>query len=67
MSASKSIARTAATGGALDPEFLEWSTSLPIDRRLLEEDCRGSVAHVQGLRAGGLVTDAEADTLIDAC
>jgi len=66
MSAPKSIARTAATGGALDPEFLEWSTSLPIDRRLLEEDCRGSVAHVQGLRAGGLLTEDEADTLIGA-
>lgn len=66
MSGPKSIARTAATGGALDPEFLEWSTSLPIDRRLLEEDCRGSVAHVQGLRAGGLLTDEEADTLIGA-
>jgi len=66
MSGSKSIARTAATGGALDPDFLAWSTSLPIDRRLLEEDCRGSVAHVQGLRAGGLLTDAEADTLIAA-
>ncbi len=63
---STSIARTAATGGALDPEFLAWSTSLPIDIRLLEEDCRGSVAHVQGLRAGGLLTDAEATVLVDA-
>ncbi len=66
MSGSKSIARTAATGGALDPEFLAWSTSLPIDIRLLEDDCRGSVAHVQGLRAGGLLTDDEAGTLIAA-
>ncbi|MCR9161085.1 MAG: argininosuccinate lyase [Nannocystaceae bacterium] len=66
MSGTKSIARTAATGGALDREFLAWSTSLPIDIRLLEEDCRGSVAHVQGLRAGGLLTDDEADTLIGA-
>ena len=66
MSGPKSIARTAATGGALDPDFLEWSTSLPIDARLLEEDCRGSVAHVEGLRAGGLLTDDEADTLIGA-
>lgn len=66
MSGSKSIARTAATGGALDPEFLTWSTSLPIDRRLLEEDCRGSVAHVQGLLAGGLLTADEAKALTDA-
>lgn len=62
----KSIARTAATGGALDPEFLAWSTSLPIDTRLLEQDCRGSVAHVRGLLAGGLVTQDEADTLCNA-
>ncbi len=66
MSRPKSIARTAATGGALDPDFLAWSTSLPIDARLLEEDCRGSVAHVQGLRAGGLLTEEEADTLMAA-
>ncbi|MFO7563954.1 MAG: argininosuccinate lyase [Enhygromyxa sp.] len=58
-----SIARTAATGGALDPEFLAWQTSLPVDRRLLEVDVAGSVAHVEGLVAGGLLTREEADTL----
>jgi argininosuccinate lyase len=58
-----SIARTAATGGALDPEFLAWQTSLPSDRRLLEVDVAGSVAHVEGLVAGGLVTREEGDTL----
>lgn len=61
-----SIARTAATGGALDPEFLAWSTSLPIDRRLLAEDCQGSVAHVRGLAAAGLLSAQEADTLAGA-
>lgn len=61
-----SIARTAATGGDLDPEFLAWSTSLPFDKRLLEVDCLGSVAHVRGLHRGGLLTDDEATTLIDA-
>jgi len=59
-----SIARTAATGGALDPEFLQWQTSLPYDHRLLEVDVAGSVAHVQGLVAAGLVTPEEGDTLI---
>lgn len=63
---SGSIARTAATGGELDPEFLAWSTSLPIDRRLLSQDCEGSIAHVEGLAAGGIVTRSEATTLIDA-
>jgi argininosuccinate lyase len=57
------IARTAATGGDLDPRFLAWSTSFPIDRRLLPQDCRGSAAHVEGLRAAGLLTADEADRL----
>lgn len=58
-----SIARTEATGGTLDPEFLAWQTSLPIDRRLLGVDVAGSVAHVEGLVAGGLVTREEGDEL----
>jgi len=57
------IARTAATGGELDPRFLAWSTSFPIDHRMLAQDCRGSAAHVEGLRAAGLLTDVEADRL----
>lgn len=61
-----SIARTAATGGDLDPEFLAWSTSLPVDRRLLEVDCRGSVAHVRGLAAANLLTAEEAEKLVAA-
>lgn len=61
-----SIARTAATGGDLDPAFLRWSTSLPVDRRLLEVDCRGSVAHVRGLEAAGLVTADEGRILREA-
>lgn len=60
------IARTAATGGDLDPEFLAWSSSFSIDRRLLEQDCRGSVAHVEGLRVAGLLTTQEADALVAA-
>jgi argininosuccinate lyase len=61
-----SIARTAATGGDLDPEFLRWSTSLPVDRRLLEVDCQGSVAHVRGLEAAGLLTVDEGRRLREA-
>jgi len=58
-----SIARTQATGGALDPDFLAWQTSLPVDRRLLEHDVAGSVAHVEGLVAGELLTRQEGDEL----
>jgi argininosuccinate lyase len=61
-----SIARTAATGGTLDPEFLAWQTSLPIDRRLLEVDVAGSVAHVESLVAGGLLDSSEGETLTRA-
>ncbi len=58
-----SIARTAATGGDLDPEFLRWQTSLPVDRRLLAEDLRGSQAHVRALVEAGLLTADEGDRL----
>jgi argininosuccinate lyase len=61
-----SIARTAATGGDLDPEFLRWSSSYLVDRRLLAIDCRGSIAHVEGLRACGLLSEAEAASLVAA-
>ncbi|MBL4683781.1 MAG: argininosuccinate lyase [Nannocystaceae bacterium] len=63
---ASSIARTAATGGSLDPDFLAWSTSLPVDRRLLEVDCRGSIAHVKGLLAAGFLNAEEATRLTDA-
>lgn len=58
-----SIARTDATGGALDPSFLAWQTSLPVDRHLIAEDIEGSRAHVARLRRAGLLTDEEADRL----
>ncbi len=61
-----SIARTAATGGTLDPDFLRWQTSLPVDRRLLAVDCEGSVAHVKGLVHAGLITAEEGSVLSDA-
>jgi argininosuccinate lyase len=58
-----SIARTDATGGALDPAFLAWQTSLPVDRRLLDVDVRGSIAHVEGLVVAGLLEREEGDVL----
>ena len=60
------IARTAATGGALDPAFVAWSSSYRFDRRLLAHDCRGSIAHVEGLARAGLLTAEEARALVDA-
>ncbi len=60
------IARTEATGGTLDPEFMQWQTSLPIDIRLLEVDCRGSIAHVRGQQNAGLLTPEEAAKMVCA-
>jgi argininosuccinate lyase len=60
------IARTAATGGELDPAFLAWSSSFAIDRRLLAQDCRGSIAHVEGLQRAGLISAQEAEVLVGA-
>jgi argininosuccinate lyase len=62
-SSQGSIARTDATGGALDPEFLAWQTSLPVDHRLLDVDCAGSIAHVGSLVDGGIITEAEGEQL----
>jgi argininosuccinate lyase len=60
------IARTAATGGELDPAFVAWSSSFLSDRRLLEHDCRGSIAHVEGLARAGLLAADEASALVGA-
>ena len=61
-----SIARTSATGGALDPDFLAWQTSLPFDQRLLDVDCAGSIAHVGSLVEAGILTAEEGEQLREA-
>lgn len=60
------IARTKATGGTLDPDFLRWQTSLPVDRVLLREDVRGSLAHLKVLAAAGLISGEEHDLMASA-
>ncbi|MFO0633868.1 MAG: argininosuccinate lyase [Nannocystaceae bacterium] len=60
------IARTQATGDALDPDMLAWSSSFAIDRRLLPQDCRGSMAHVDALLRAGLLAPEEAQQLREA-
>jgi argininosuccinate lyase len=44
-------------------ELMEYTVSLPYDRRLGADDVAGSRAHVRGLVAAGVVTDAEARIL----
>ena len=46
--------------GQTDPGFARFNRSFGFDRRLFEADVRGSLAHCEGLRAAGVLGDAEA-------
>ena len=50
----------------LQPSHNPFRWTLPVDRRLLSVDCQGSVAHVEGQRRAGLLTDEEARVLTEA-
>ncbi len=60
-----SIARTGATGGAMIPAILEWSSSMTDDLQFYAEDIAGSAAHVTMLARTGLVSVADAKTIRD--
>ncbi|CAB4766261.1 MAG: argininosuccinate lyase [Actinobacteria bacterium] len=47
-------------------ELLEYTVSLPFDRRLWPDDIVGSRAHVVGLEHVGLLTPGERDTILGA-
>jgi argininosuccinate lyase len=59
---------TVARGGRLSPEMsasmTELNTSVHIDSELWREDIEGSLAHVQGLAAAGVLTTEEAAELV---
>ena len=46
--------------GQIDPGFARYNRSFGFDRRLFEADVRGSLAHGEGLRAAGVLSDEEA-------
>lgn len=46
--------------GAADPRFVEFNRSFSFDRRIFEMDVRASLAHCEGLRGAGILTEAEA-------
>ncbi|HUI09812.1 MAG TPA: argininosuccinate lyase [Bacteroidota bacterium] len=50
----------------LDPHALRFSSSLAVDRRLVNEDIDGSIAHVGMLAARKILTSREARTLVRA-
>src|SRR5882724_13682826 len=60
---------TVARGGRLSPEMsasmTELNTSVHIDSELWREDIEGSIAHVRGLEAAGVVTGEEASKLVE--
>ena len=58
-----SIARTGATGEAMVPSILAWSSSLTDDLQFFAEDVVGSAAHVTMLARTGLVAEADARTI----
>ncbi|MCC6649206.1 MAG: argininosuccinate lyase [Polyangiaceae bacterium] len=57
------IARTAATGAAMLPSLVAWSSSYELDRALAREDLLGSAAHVTMLCHAGLVSRVDAAQL----
>jgi argininosuccinate lyase len=52
--------------GETEPGFARFNRSYGFDRRLFEADVRGSVAHCEGLRAAGVLSDAEASAVTAA-
>jgi len=52
--------------GETDPGFAEFNRSFGFDRRLFEVDVRASIAHCQGLTAGGVLTADESEQITSA-
>jgi len=50
-------------GASMSQDMAAFTVSLPVDQALWREDVAGSLAHVHGLEAGGLLTATEADAL----
>ena len=50
----------------LDAAMRRFSTSLPVDRRLVREDLAGSRAHAEALRSAGVLSGDEHDELVGA-
>src|SRR5882724_8719902 len=52
--------------GAADPGFAEFNRSFRFDRRLFEVDVRASIAHCDGLAAGGVLTTLDSKQIRSA-
>src|SRR5256714_893778 len=62
MNESKNLWGGRFTGQA-DERFVEFNRSFGFDRRLFEADVRASLAHCEGLRGAGVLTNAEAERI----
>jgi argininosuccinate lyase len=51
--------------GQIDPGFARYNRSFGFDRRLFEADVMGSLAHCEGLRAAGVISDEEHVAIAD--
>ncbi|MFH0825378.1 MAG: argininosuccinate lyase [Pseudomonadota bacterium] len=49
--------------GGMDPLFARFNSSVSFDRRMYEQDIRGSIAHVRMLGRQGIVTSEEASII----
>jgi argininosuccinate lyase len=62
MTESKNLWGGRFTGRA-DEKFVEFNRSFGFDRRLFETDVRASLAHCEGLRGAGVLSDAESEQI----
>lgn len=62
MNESKNLWGGRFTGKA-DARFIEFNRSFGFDRRLFEADVRASLAHGEGLRGAGVLTNVEAERI----
>src|SRR6266481_3073294 len=50
--------------GEANAEFARFNSSFAFDRRLIEADIEGSLAHAEALVAAGILTEAEARRIV---
>ena len=51
--------------GETDPLMEKFNDSLHVDRRMAQEDCEGSMAYAKALAKASVISDSEADTLVE--
>jgi argininosuccinate lyase len=59
------IARGGRLPNGLDAAMERLNTSVDVDGELWREDIRGSVAHARGLARAGIISEAEANTIVE--